>query len=98
MQDRSTQPPESGAPEKRAGATRARGMEVYKNEFAMVAIERAETDNGPRLHIVDLASDCEVFLDPIELEGLTRIRHRQFAPLLDPSDAVVADDPDPDQV
>ncbi|MGH3665691.1 MAG: hypothetical protein ACRDU8_06330 [Egibacteraceae bacterium] len=36
------------------------------------------------------------YLDPIELAGLTRIRHQEFA-LLDPGD-VVEGEPDPDQV
>ena len=86
------------APEERERAAIRSGMRVYKNEFAMVAVGHHETHSGPRLHIVDLASGEEVFLDPMELEGLTRARHKQFAPLLDPSDVRPGDEPDPDQV
>lgn len=73
-------------------------MRIYKNEFAMVAVGHHETPSGPRLHVLDLASGGEVFLDPMELEGLTRARHKHFAPLLDPSHVSVEPEPDPDQV
>jgi hypothetical protein len=72
--------------------------EIYQNEFAMVELSRYETESGPRLHIRDLASGAEVFLDPIELESLTRWKHEDFAPLVDPSELVSAAEPDPDQV
>lgn len=74
------------------------GYTIYRNEFAMVEVGRYETQSGPRLHIRDLSSGSEVFLDPLELEGLTRCRHEHFAPLIDPSGMVGADEPDPDQV
>lgn len=73
-------------------------VEIYQNEFAMVEVSRHETESGPRLHIRDLAADAEVFLDPLELESLTRWKHEDFAPLVDPSDAVTIGEPDPDQV
>jgi len=91
-------PEATPAPEERERAAIQSGMRIYKNEFAMVAVGHHETHSGSRLHVVDLASGGEVFLDPMELEGLTRARHREFAPLLDPSDASVSDEPDPDQV
>jgi hypothetical protein len=72
--------------------------EVYQNEFAMVRVTRYETDTGPRLHILDLSSGAEVFLDPMELEGLTRWKHSDFAPLVDPSGFLHSAEPDPDQV
>jgi hypothetical protein len=72
--------------------------EVYRNEFAMVEVTRYETETGPRLCIRDLSSGNEIFLDPVELEGLTRLRHADFAPLVDPSERVSAPEPDPDQV
>ncbi|HEX5404948.1 MAG TPA: hypothetical protein VFX16_21880 [Pseudonocardiaceae bacterium] len=72
--------------------------EIYQNEFAMVELSRYETETGPRLHIRDLASGAEVYLDPIELESLTRWKHQDFAPLVDPSQLVGAAEPDPDQV
>lgn len=72
--------------------------EIYQNEFAMVEVGRYETGTGPRLRILDLSSGAEVYLDPVELESLTRWKHADFAPLVDPSDLVSTGEPDPDQV
>jgi hypothetical protein len=73
-------------------------LETMQNEFAMVQIGRIKSDDGTRLYIRDLASRAETTLLPIQLQGLTKLRHRQLAPLLDPSDLVAAMEPDPDQV
>lgn len=73
-------------------------LQIFQNEFAMVEVGRFETPSGPRLLIRDLASKAEVYLDPIELEGLTRVRHSGFAELLDPSGLLSEGEPDPDQV
>ncbi|MDQ3342491.1 MAG: hypothetical protein M3524_02785 [Actinomycetota bacterium] len=71
--------------------------EVFQNEFAMVEVSRYQTVSGPRLHIRDLASGTEVFLDPFELEGLTRVTHGDFVKILDPNpplgDVVWDDEP-----
>lgn len=72
--------------------------EVYRNEFAMVRVSRVRTPTGVRLSIRDLASDGQILLDPLELEALTRLRHTDFAALVDPSGFVVAPEPDADQV
>jgi hypothetical protein len=72
--------------------------EIYQNEFAMVEVERHETESGPRMRIRDLSTGAEVFLDPLELESLTRWKHEDFAPLVDPSGLVGTGEPDPDQV
>lgn len=79
----------------RSGLT---NLGVLRNEFAMVRLARAEGLGGQRLTIQDLASGSEVHLDPTELRSLTRVRHEDFAPLLDPSDLVASPEPDPDQV
>jgi hypothetical protein len=71
--------------------------DIYQNEFAMVEVSRYETDSGPRLRITDRATGAEVFLDPLELESLTRWKHEDFAPLVDPSGFVGAAEPDPDE-
>jgi hypothetical protein len=71
---------------------------VFRNEFAMVRLMRLDGPTGTRLVIRDLGSGAEVAVDPLELEGLTRIHHSEFAPLLDPSGLVAAEEPDPDQV
>jgi hypothetical protein len=72
--------------------------EIYQNEFAMVEVARYETESGARLRITDLATGAEVYLDPVELESLTRWKHDDFAPLVDPSQLVSSGEPDPDQV
>jgi hypothetical protein len=73
-------------------------LEVLQNEFAMVEVGRLDTESGPRLFIRDLSSQAKAWLGPEELHRLTRLRHRDFGPLLDPSDLVAAIEPDPDQV
>lgn len=73
-------------------------LETMQNEFAMVQIGRLDSEAGPSLFVRDLASRAQTSLRPVELQGLTRLRHRQLAPLLDPSDLVAAMEPDPDQV
>jgi hypothetical protein len=50
------------------------------------------------MRIRDLATGAEVHLDPLELESLTRWKHEDFAPLIDPSGLVGTGEPDPDQV
>lgn len=57
---------------------------IFRNEFAMVEVRRDESANGPRLFIQDLATGNSIYLDPLELEALTRATHTRFIPLLDP--------------
>jgi hypothetical protein len=72
--------------------------EVFQNEFAMVTVGRLDRGGRARLVVRDLASRAEAYLRPLELKELTRLKHRQFAGLLDPSELVAAAEPDPDQV
>lgn len=72
--------------------------EIYQNEFAMVEIARYWTASGVRLRIRNLSSDDTVYLDPLELEALTRWKHEDFSSLVDPSDLVSSAEPDPDEV
>ena len=58
---------------------------VFQSEFAMVEVRRDEDANGVRLHIRDLATGNEIFLDPLELEALTRLDHDHFVPLVAPA-------------
>ena len=44
-----------------------------------------ESANGVRLLIRDLASGKHIYLDPLELEALTRIDHSFFIPLVAPA-------------
>jgi hypothetical protein len=76
----------------------AADLEILQNEFAMVQVGRVELEDGPALYIRDLASRAETTLRMAELAGLAKLRHRQLAPLLDPSDLVASAEPDPDQV
>ena len=57
---------------------------VLKNEFATVEVIRDDTANGSRLLIKDLQTGRQVYLDPLELEALTRAPHSAFARWLDP--------------
>ena len=57
---------------------------VLKNEFATVEVIRDDTANGSRLLIKDLQTGRQVYLDPLELEALTRVPHSAFARWLDP--------------
>ncbi len=58
---------------------------VVQSEFAMVEIALDESANGARLHIRDLGSGDEIYLDPLELEALTRLGHEFFVPLVAPA-------------
>lgn len=58
---------------------------IFRNEFAMVEVKRDESANGVRLYVRDMITGACVYLDPMQLEALTRTTPRHFAPLLDPS-------------
>jgi hypothetical protein len=75
-----------------------RELWVLQNEFAMVQVGPVETERGGCLFIRDLGSRTEVCLDATALRALIGLAHHEFAPLLDPSQLVQADEPDPDQV
>jgi hypothetical protein len=55
--------------------------ELLKDTSATVEVGRFETASGSRLLVRDLESGAEIFLDPIELEGLTRLRESRDGPL-----------------
>lgn len=56
-------------------------LAVY-NEFARVEVTVETGGNGPLLVVRDPEIGNEVALDPLELEALTRVRHREFGPLI----------------
>ena len=58
--------------------------EIFQNEFAMVMVRRDEAANGVRLFIKDVATGNHIYLDPLELEALTRLDHDHFVPLVAP--------------
>ena len=45
----------------------------------------SESTNGVRLLICDLATGQHIYLDPLELEALTRLDHSFFIPLVAPA-------------
>jgi hypothetical protein len=87
-----------GVPGERAEVAAPSELQVLQNEFAMVQVGTVDTERGACLFIRDLASRAEICLDPAALAALTRLGHGEFAPLLDPSRLVQAEEPDPDQV
>jgi hypothetical protein len=64
---------------------RAMDKGIFQNEFAMVEVRRDESANGVRLFIRDLATGNHIYLDPLELEALTRVDHYFLTPLVAPA-------------
>lgn len=56
--------------------------QLIRNEFALVRISMDESANGMRLLIEDMATGNFIYLDPLELEALTRADHEDFRPLV----------------
>jgi hypothetical protein len=71
-------------------------MFVIRNEFAMVEVDRDDSAKGTRLLIRDTQTGQHIYLDSLELEALTRLRHKDFAPLVDPSFEDLDDEEDLD--
>jgi len=57
---------------------------ILQSEFAMVEVSRDDSANGARLLIRDMATGNHIYLDPLELEALTRVDHSFFVPLVGP--------------
>lgn len=55
------------------------------NEFASVALSVDKDANGPRLLVRNLLTGRHIFLDPAELAALTRVRHEDLKPFVDPA-------------
>jgi hypothetical protein len=55
------------------------------NEFASVQLEVDRAANGPRLLVRDLVTGHFIYLDPKELSALTRVRHEDLQPFVDPA-------------
>lgn len=60
-------------------------MFVIRNEFAMVEVGQDDSAKGMRLMIRDVQTGDSIYLDSLELETLTKLRHRDLAPWVDPS-------------
>ena len=61
---------------------------VIRNEFAMVEVRKDDSAHDSRLLIRDMQTGEAVQLDALELEALTRVRHGDLRPLLDPSNSL----------
>lgn len=72
-------------------------IERLQNEFAMVGVGVARWRNEAGLVIRDMNAGQTVLLTADELEALLRVRHRDFAPLIDTSDLEAVHEPDIDQ-
>jgi hypothetical protein len=59
--------------------------QIFQNEFATVKIKKDETANGVRLYICDMMTGTGIYLDPLELEALTRATHKHFIPFVNSS-------------
>ena len=55
------------------------------NEFAWVRLEKDDMANGPRLLIRDMRSGRTIFLDPLELEAISWMRHHELVSVLAPA-------------
>ena len=66
--------------------------EIIRNEFAVVRVRKDVSANGERLMIEDMATGSVIFLDALELEGLTRASHDLMRPLLPTGSGVGIED------
>ena len=57
---------------------------LLRNEFASVEVLKDDSANGPRLLIRDLEDGSEIYLDPLEVESLTRRTHADFTDFVRP--------------
>ena len=74
------------------------GLHVLRNEFAMVGVSVADRPEGRRLRVRNMGSGAEISLHAGQLDRLTRLKHRDLSPLVDPSGLAAESEPDPDQV
>lgn len=51
---------------------------LIRNEFATVWVRLDQSANGVRLIVTDAETGNEIGLDPLELEAISRMRHRDF--------------------
>lgn len=73
------------------------GLHVLRNEFAMVGIGVTE-EPAARLRVCNMGSGAEVRLRASQLVRIAHLRHRDLAPLVDPSGLAAEREPEPDQV
>lgn len=74
-------PVESGA----NGA--ARDTITLRSEFSIIEVNFDDVANGSRLRIYAPETGAVVYLDPLELEALTRMTHEQLVAAIPPPSA-----------
>ncbi|AJC54842.1 hypothetical protein [Streptomyces sp. 769] len=60
-------------------ASSAEGGFLIANEFAAVEVHPDTAANGPRLHVRDIETGAEIFLDPLDLASLCLAGPRERA-------------------
>jgi hypothetical protein len=66
--------------------------EIFRSEFAVVRLTKDVSANGERLLIEDMGSGNRIYLDPLELEALTRANHDVIRPFVPAANAVIPPD------
>jgi hypothetical protein len=66
---------------------------LISNEFARVEVEQQDSANGQRLLIRDPSTGASIYLDALELEAITRLRHQDFGRFI----AALSEDEDLDE-
>ena len=57
---------------------------TISNEFASVRVQVDRAGNGPRLKIEDSSSGVAIYLDPLELQALAWVTHKDLIPFAEP--------------
>jgi hypothetical protein len=66
--------------------------ELFRSEFALVRVSKDHSANGERLLIEDMSTGNRIYLDPLELEALTRMNHDVIRPFVPAPSATIPPD------
>lgn len=78
---------EYGMPIEGGGSLGSNGATVLRSEFSIIEVSRDDDANGARLRIYAPETGDFVYLDPLELEALTRMTHRELVRAIPPPTA-----------
>ena len=78
---------EYGFPSGAVTDPRTTGATVLRSEFSVVEVTRNDDANGARLRIYAPETGDFVYLDPLELEALTRMTHEEIVRSIPPPSA-----------
>ena len=65
----------------------ANGVTVLRSEFSVIEVSRDDDANGARLRVYAPETGDFVYLDPLELEALTRMTHEELVRAIPPPSA-----------